>query len=36
MPLTGISKNENIQPIYEALERAVYNKLDIMLQLTAD
>lgn len=29
-------KNENIQPIYEALERAVYNKLDIMLQLTAD
>ncbi|MGI6734533.1 MAG: Fic family protein [Anaerovoracaceae bacterium] len=29
-------KNENIQPIYDVLERGVFNKLEIMMQLTAD
>lgn len=29
-------KKEEIQPMYEALERGVYNKLEIMMQLTAD
>ena len=29
-------KKEQIQPMYEPLERGVYNKLEIMLQLTAD
>lgn len=29
-------KKEDIQPIYSALERGVYNKLEIMLQLTAE
>ena len=29
-------KKEEIQPIYEPLERGVYNKLEIMFQLTAD
>lgn len=28
-------KKEDIQPLYEALERGVYNKLEIMMQLTA-
>ena len=36
MALEAYLKKENIQPIYEALERSVYNKLDVMLQLTAD
>ncbi|MDF3002486.1 MAG: hypothetical protein K0Q48_2605 [Bacillota bacterium] len=29
-------KKEEIQPLYEPLERGVYNKLEIMMQLTAD
>ncbi len=29
-------KNEEIQPMYEPLERGVYNKLEIMMQLTAE
>lgn len=29
-------KNEEIQPIYDALERGVYNKLEIMMQLTSE
>jgi len=29
-------KKEQIQPIYEPLERGVFNKLEIMMQLTAD
>ena len=29
-------KNEEIAPIREVLERGVYNKLDVMLQLTSD
>lgn len=29
-------KNEEIQPIYNLLERGVYNKLEVMMQLTAD
>ena len=29
-------KKEEIQPMYDPLERAVYNKLEIMMQLTAD
>lgn len=29
-------KNENTQPIYDVLERGVFNKLEIMMQLTAD
>ena len=29
-------KKEEIQPIYHALERGVYNKLEIMLQLTSE
>ena len=29
-------KREEIQPLYEALEQGVYNKLEVMLQLTAD
>lgn len=29
-------KNEDIQPIYDVLERGVYNKLEVMMQLTAD
>lgn len=29
-------KKENIQPMYAPLERAVYNKLEVMMQLTAD
>ena len=29
-------KHENIRPLYEPLERSVYNKLEIMMQLTAD
>lgn len=36
---TGIRsylKKEEIQPLYEPLERGVYNKLEIMMQLTAD
>ena len=29
-------KKEEIQPLYEPLERGIYNKLEIMMQLTAD
>jgi hypothetical protein len=29
-------KKEEIQPLYEPLERGVYNKLEIMMQLTAN
>jgi Fic family protein len=29
-------KKEEIQPIYDVLERGVFNKLEIMMQLTAD
>ncbi|HPO05180.1 MAG TPA: Fic family protein [Bacillota bacterium] len=29
-------KNEDIQPIYDVLERGVFNKLEIMMQLTAE
>ncbi len=29
-------KNEEIQPIYNVLERGVYNKLEIMMQLTSE
>jgi Fic family protein len=29
-------KKEKIQPMYNPLERAVYNKLEVMMQLTAD
>lgn len=29
-------KKEEIQPIYDVLERGVYNKLEVMLQLTAE
>ena len=29
-------KKEEIQPIYDVLERGVYNKLEIMMQLTAE
>ncbi|MDD4565119.1 MAG: Fic family protein [Eubacteriales bacterium] len=29
-------KKEEIQPMYDTLERAVYNKLEVMIQLTAD
>lgn len=29
-------KKEEIQPLYESLERGVFNKLEIMMQLTAD
>lgn len=29
-------KKEEIQPLYEPLERGVYNKLEVMMQLTSD
>jgi Fic family protein len=29
-------KKEEIQPLYEPLERGVYNKLEVMMQLTCD
>ena len=29
-------KNEEIQPLYEPLERGVYNKLEVMMQLTCE
>lgn len=29
-------KKEDIQPVYDVLERGVYNKLEIMMQLTAE
>lgn len=29
-------KKEEIQPLYEPLERGIYNKLEVMMQLTAD
>ncbi|MDD2190556.1 MAG: Fic family protein [Eubacteriales bacterium] len=32
--LRSYLKKEEIQPMYDALERAVYNKLEIMIQLT--
>jgi len=34
--IRGYLKKEEIQPLYEPLERGVYNKLEIMMQLTAD
>lgn len=34
--IRGYLKKEEIQPFYEPLERGVYNKLEIMIQLTAD
>lgn len=29
-------KNQNIEPFYKAVERGVFNKLDVMLQITAE
>lgn len=29
-------KNEDIKPVYDVLERGVYNKLEVMMQLTAE
>ena len=29
-------KTEDVQPIYDVLERGIYNKLEIMMQLTAE
>ena len=34
--IRGYLKKEEIQPLYEPLERGVYNKLEIMMQLTSD
>lgn len=34
--IRGYLKKEDIQSIYEPLERGVYNKLEIMMQLTAE